>query len=391
MRSAPRRVALLGCTGSIGAAVLSVLRRMRGEFELHGVSARSRLEELGACCREFRPRHVVVGDAKSAHGFVVDGNCRIECGAEALAALAADPEVDVVVNALVGAVGLLPTLAALEAGKRVALANKEALVMGGSLVRRALERGAGELIPVDSEHSALFQLLDGRPREEVRRLVLTASGGPFRGRTREELASVTPEEALVHPVWAMGPKITVDSASLANKGLEIIEAHVLFELPYAAIAVVIHPQSVVHGLVELCDGSLLAHLGQPTMELPVQYALTYPRRLPSATPALSLAELGGLTFEEADEAAFPALALARSAGEAGGTAPAVYNAANEVANLAFREGRIGFNEIPGVLEQALERVPVEAVNDVEDVIRADRRARAAAREWVESATFVRKS
>jgi 1-deoxy-D-xylulose-5-phosphate reductoisomerase len=386
------RVALLGCTGSIGAATLAVLRRAGEEFELYGVSARSRLEGVLRCCHEFRPQRVVLAEERGAeHVAGSTAGCRVEAGEAALADLASDPQVDVVVNALVGAVGLVPTIRALEAGKRVALANKEALVTGGVLVRAALRQGGGELIPVDSEHSSLFQLLEGRPAHDVRRVVLTASGGPFRGRTREELADVTVEQAMTHPTWSMGPKITVDSATLANKGLELIEAHVLFELPYSAISVVIHPQSVVHGMVELVDGSFLAHLGRPTMELPVQYALTYPRRLPLPPARISLRELGTLTFEAADEEAFPALALARRAGEAGGTAPAVYNAANEVANLAFREGRIGFNEIPEVLEQALDSVPVDPLHEIADVIDADRRARAAAQEWVESARLVRKS
>ncbi|HEY7460413.1 MAG TPA: 1-deoxy-D-xylulose-5-phosphate reductoisomerase [Gemmatimonadota bacterium] len=388
----PRRVALLGCTGSVGAAALAVLRRLGPGFELYAVSARSRLEALLACSREFRPRRVVLCEPAAARGYAAAGGCGdVSVGDEALADLAADPAVDIVVNALVGSVGLLPTLRALEAGKRVALANKEALVMGGGLVRRALERGGGELIPVDSEHSSLFQLLEGRPASQVRRLVLTASGGPFRGRTRAELAGVTVDEALAHPTWSMGPKVTVDSATLANKGLEIIEAHVLFDVPYPAISVVIHPQSVVHGLVELADGSFLAHLGRPTMELPVQYALTYPERMELPPARLSLRELGSLSFEAADESAFPALALARAAGEAGGTCPAVFNAANEAANLAFREGRIGFGEIHDVLAHALEQVTPEPVHEVADVLRADMAGRSAAWRWVENATLARKS
>ena len=392
VRARPVRVALLGCTGSIGAAALSVLRRLGAGYELVGVSARSRLEGLLDCCAEFRPRRVVLGDEESAERFLRRGAAeQVSAGEEALADLAADPEVDVVVNALVGAVGMLPTLRALEAGKRVALANKEALVMAGPLMRAAQERGGGELIPVDSEHSALFQLLDGCSPGEVRRIVLTASGGPFRGRSREELTGATLEQAMAHPTWAMGPKVTVDSASLANKGLELIEAHVLFDIPYPAISVVIHPQSVVHGLVELLDGSLLAHLGSPTMELPLQYALTYPDRRPLSAPRLSLRDLGSLSFEAADEEAFPSLALARAAGEAGGTSPAVYNAANEVANLAFREGRLAFNDIPDVVERALESVPGEPLSDVADVLRADARARAVAWEWIMGATPARRS
>lgn len=390
--SRPVRVALLGCTGSIGAAALAVLRRLGDDYELHAVSARSRIGGLLDCCREFRPRRVVLSDERSAAEFAAawrDG--QVECGLAALAEIAADPEIDIVLNALVGAVGMMPTLRALEAGKRVALANKEALVMGGALVRRARQLGGGELIPVDSEHSALFQLLDGRPGADVRALVLTASGGPFRGRSRAELAEVTVEQAMAHPIWSMGPKITVDSATLANKGLEIIEAHELFDVPYSAISVVIHPQSVIHGLVELVDGSFLAHIGRPTMELPIQFALTYPRRRELPSARLTPGELGMLAFETADESAFPALALARAAGEAGGTCPAVYNAANEVANAAFRDRAIGFNEIPDVIEAALERVPRESVNEVGDVLVADQRARVAARAWVDGATCARGS
>ena len=386
------RVALLGCTGSIGSATLAVLRRLGPDYVLHGVSARTRVDALLGCCGEFAPRRVVLGDAGAAAAYREAGGCgEVSWGEAALAELASDPEVDVVVNGLVGAVGLLPTLRALDAGKRVALANKEALVMGGTLVRRSLDAGGGRLLPVDSEHSSLFQLLEGRPRDDVRRLVITASGGPFRGRSRHDLEGVSVEEALAHPTWSMGPKVTVDSATLANKGLELIEAHVLFDVPYEAISVVIHPQSIVHGLVELADGSLLAHLGRPTMELPVQYALTWPARAPLPIPPLSLRELGSLTFESADEEAFPALRLARRAGEAGGTAPAVFNAANEVANQAFREGRIGFNDIPDLLEHALEQVPPDPVEEVADVLRADRRARAAAWQRIESATLSRES
>ena len=388
----PLRVALLGCTGSIGAAALAVLRRLAGEFELYGVSARSRVDRLLDCCREFRPRRVVLCDPQGAARFAEAGGCGdVAWGEDSLADLAADPEVDVVLNALVGAVGLLPTLRALESGKRVALANKEALVLGGTLLRRALEQGGGELIPVDSEHSSLFQLRDGRRPGEVRRLVLTASGGPFRGRSRAELAAVTVEEALAHPTWIMGDKVTVDSATLANKGLELIEAHVLFDVPYAAIEVVLHPQSVVHGLVELADGSFLAHLGRPTMEIPVQYALTYPTRRDLPAARLSPSELGSLTFEPADEAAFPALALARRAGETGGTAPAMFNAANEEANLAFRDGRIAFLAIPELLQHVLERVPSSRAEEIEDVLEADRRARAEARRWLERMAPARRS
>jgi 1-deoxy-D-xylulose-5-phosphate reductoisomerase len=278
-----------------------------------------------------------------------------------------------VLNGIVGAAGLVPTLAALEAGKRVALANKESLVVGGELVVRAAGDG-DRLRPVDSEHNAIWQLLDGRSREGVRRIVLTASGGPFRNLSAERLRRVTPEEALAHPTWSMGPKITIDSATLANKGLEVIEAHHLFGLAYDRIDVVIHPQSIVHGMVECLDGTLFAELGEPDMRSPIRAALTWPERVANGRSA-DLTRLGGLTFEAPDVERFPALGIARAAGRAGGTAPAVFNAANEVAVSAFLAGRIGFPQIPAICDHVLGEHDVRPADSVEILLDADRWAR----------------
>ena len=297
-------------------------------------------------------------------------------GPEALTELAALPGC-VVINGVVGFAGLPATLSALEAGNRVGLANKESLVTAGPVVQAALERNDGELIPVDSEHSALFQCLVGESPEQVRKLVLTASGGPFFGRTAEELDLVTPREALAHPTWSMGPRITVDSATLVNKGLEVIEAHFLFRIPFERIEVVIHPQSVVHSLVEFVDGSLKAHLGEPDMRVPIQYAITYPDRLGGVPAPFSMAGRD-LVFREPDREAFPALDLAYEAGRRGGSAPAVFNAADEVAVRAFLEGRLGFRGIPLVLEKTLTTAGWSEVTTMADVLEADREARAVA-------------
>jgi len=297
-------------------------------------------------------------------------------GPECLVELAALDQC-IVVNGVVGFAGLPATLSALEAGNRLALANKESLVTAGPIVLEALSRGAGELIPVDSEHSALFQCMVGEPRQAIRKMVLTASGGPFFGRRREELEDVTPQQALAHPTWSMGPRITIDSATLVNKGLEVIEAHYLFGIPFDDIEVVVHPQSIVHSLVEFVDGSLKAHLGEPDMRVPIQYAITYPARSPGALEPFLLANRD-LTFRAADRAAFPALSLAYEAGRRGGSAPAAFNAADEVAVHAFLNGRLGFQGIPLILEKTLAATGWDEVSAVADVLEADREARAIA-------------
>jgi 1-deoxy-D-xylulose-5-phosphate reductoisomerase len=304
-------------------------------------------------------------------------------GPEGLVRLVAESEADLVLNAIVGSAGLGPTIVALTEGIDVALANKESLVVGGELVTALAEATGAQLIPVDSEHSALHQLIAGERAGTVERLVVTASGGPFRGRSRAELEDVTVEQALKHPTWAMGGKITIDSATLMNKGLEVIEAHHLFDTPYDRIDVVVHPQSIVHAVVSLCDGASLAHLGYPDMRVPIAYALHHPDRVDVPVPTLDLAAVGALTFEPPDLDAFPCLRLAREAAVAGGTGPCVLNAANEVAVHAFLGGRLPFMGIPAVIEQTLERVPPAGVHSFDSLYQADGDARAIASELVQ--------
>ncbi len=340
---------LLGATGSIGESALDVVADLGDRFCLVGLSCHRRWRELARISERSGVEAVAIADEAAWREARDAGAFReSEClrGPEGVTELARWDTAAVVLNGIVGAAGLPATLAALEAGKRVALANKESLVVGGELVMRAA-RGGGLLQPVDSEHNAIWQLLRDRPREHVRRIVLTASGGPFRELPRSRLQDVSPEQALAHPTWSMGPKITVDSATLANKGLEIIEAHHLFGLDYDRIDVVIHPQSIVHGLVECVDGTLFAELSEPDMRGPIRAALTWPERVPAGEPA-DLTRLSGLTFEDPDPERFPALGIARAAGKAGGTAPAVFNAVNEVAVSAFLAGRIGFPQIPSL-------------------------------------------
>jgi 1-deoxy-D-xylulose-5-phosphate reductoisomerase len=372
------RVAILGSTGSIGRSALEVIARHADRFEVTALVANKSVDELAVQVHRFRPaRAVLCGDGGELPAS--DGPTKWAAGRSALLDVAADPEVDVVLNALVGATGLEPTLAALEAGRRLALANKESLVAGGDLVLRAAARGGGEILPIDSEHSAILQCCEGYPGSAVKRVVLTASGGPFRGRSLDALWHVRPDEALRHPTWDMGAKISIDSATLANKALEVIEAHYLYGLDYDAIDAVIHPQSVLHSFVEFVDGSVLAQLGFPTMELPILYALSYPERVDD--PALRTYDpvrSSPLTFEEIDHAAFPLFGLGREAGRRSGCAPAVYNAANEIAVQAFLGARIRFPEMAEVVSEAMDRVAVGEVRDVSDVLEVDRAARAAA-------------
>jgi 1-deoxy-D-xylulose-5-phosphate reductoisomerase len=342
-----KRVALLGATGSIGRQALEVIGA-HPELELAAAASGSRdIDGLA-------PLTQVGGD---------------------LTELLERAESDVVVNAIVGFAGLPATFWTLERGIDLALANKESLVAGGDLARAAWERGGGRLLPVDSEHSAAFQLLEGRDLETVHSLVLTASGGPFRGRSRSDLSGVTPAEALAHPTWSMGPKITVDSATLMNKGLELIEAHFLFDLPYERIGVVVHPTSVVHAVVRLRDGAALAHLGYPDMRVPISYALTYPERAEAPIEPLDPAAGVILEFAAPDEDAFPCLALARAAGEAGRSAPCILNAANEVAVEAFLDGRLPFLGIPAVVEGTLNATDALAANDLDELVEIDAEAR----------------
>ena len=358
-------VALLGCTGSIGRSALAVLDRHRDRFHVVSLAANRNEAELTEQATRFGAKHVVLVE---------------KAGREALLDAARYPGVDVVINAIVGAAGLEATLAALESGKRLALANKESLVAAGPLVLRALESGGGELIPVDSEHSAILQCLRGAEGREVRRLILTASGGPFRNRALHELDTVTRQDALRHPTWDMGAKVTIDSATLANKALEVIEAHYFFGLPYDDIEAVIHPQSIIHSMVEFTDRSVLAQMGFPNMELPILYALTHPNRLPDdGTRVFDPVAAGTLTFEAIDLDRFGAFRLGVQAGRTGGTAPAVYNAANEVAVAAFLADELPFTAIPDVIDAALQAHNAEPVESLSVVLEADRQARAAAR------------
>jgi len=377
-----KRLVLLGSTGSIGRATLDVADHL-GDVEVVGLAARRDVETLAAQIGRYRPRAVAVEDPAAAARLrgMVPPEVEILAGPQSAAELAAHPAADLVLVAVVGVVGLLPTLAALRAGKDVALATKETLVAGGPLVMAELQRSGRRLLPVDSEHSAIFQCLEGVAHGAIQRVVLTASGGPFLHRPLETLAQATPEEALAHPTWKMGRKVTVDAATLMNKGLEVIEARWLFDLAPEQIGVVIHPQSLVHGLVELRDGSVLAQVAPPDMRLPIQLALTYPERRPSLLRALSWEERAGtvLTFLPPDPARYPSLDLARSALLAGGTMPAVLNAANEVAVQLFLDRHISFGEIPVRVRRTMEAHRPVAAPSVEEVLAADGWARTAVR------------
>ncbi len=364
-------VAVLGCTGSIGRSALAVLDRHADRFRVVALAANRNAAGLAALVERYRPAAAVLCDADETH--LPAG---IRAGRDALIAAAARDDVDIVINAVVGAAGLEATLAALEAGKRLALANKESLVAGGPLVLGALERGGAELVPIDSEHSAILQCIQATPAASVSRIILTASGGPFREWSRERMSGVTPDEALRHPTWDMGAKITVDSASLANKALEVIEAHYLFGMAYDRIAVVVHPQSIVHSMVEFVDGSVLAQMGVPDMELPILYALTHPQRSPDpGTRRFDPVAAGALTFEAVDHARFPAFRLGVQAGRTGGTAPAVFNAANEVAVASFLAGELPFGALAGVIEDVLASLDPVPADSLEVVLEADAWAR----------------
>lgn len=374
-------VAILGATGSIGHSALAVLDQHPDRFRAVALTAHRNGASLAALASRYRPSLAVVADGEVPAG--ADGSTRWAAGRQALLDAATHPDADIVLNALVGAAGLEPTLAALRAGKRVALANKESLVCGGPLVLQAAREGGGELVPVDSEHSAILQCLQGSRPEDVRRLVLTASGGPFRGFSAEMLSTVTPADALRHPTWSMGAKITIDSATLANKALEVIEAHFLFGVGYDSIEAVVHPQSIIHSMVEMVDGSVLAQMGFPTMELPVLYALAYPGRLPYACRRFDPVAAGTLTFEPVRSADFPAFALGVEAGRRGGTAPAVYNAANEIAVQHFLAGCLSFPGIAEAVAETLERCPAGAAHSLQDVLEADALARRCAEDFVQ--------
>jgi len=367
-------VAILGSTGSIGCSTLQVLARQRERFRVAALTAHSNADLLERQAAEWKPAYVgLVNGGSREQGAGSGASCLVEAATRA--------DVAIVVNGIVGAAGLEATLAALRAGKRVALANKEALVMAGELVTRAAREGGGEIVPVDSEHSAVLQCITGRRPTELERLILTASGGPFRTWTPERVAGATVEEALRHPTWRMGKKITVDSATLVNKALEVIEAHFLFALPYPAVEVVVHPQSVVHAFVEFVDGSVLAQVGFPTMELPILYALTHPERVPDAgARRFDPVAAGSLTFEPVRPDLYPAYGLGRAAAVAGGTAPAAFNAANEVAVELFLEGRIRFGRIAETIARVLDAHRPGDAGSLAAVLATDAEARGLARE-----------
>jgi 1-deoxy-D-xylulose-5-phosphate reductoisomerase len=382
-----KNLAILGSTGSIGVSTLEIVAAHPDRYRVVTLTAGNNLARLEEQIRRFKPLMVSViteADAQALRRSVGHGGPEIVSGVEGLIACAAHPEAHMVVSAIVGAAGLIPTMAAIEAGKDVALANKETLVTAGPLVMEAVARKGVNLYPVDSEHSAIFQSLEGHRKSDVRRLILTASGGPFRDRAPAELKQVTPAAALAHPNWSMGRKISIDSATMMNKGLEVIEARWLFDLSADRIDVHIHPQSIVHSMVEYVDGSVIAQLGIPDMKAPIAYALSYPERLPLNLPPLDLCSLGSLTFEKPDFDRFACLALAYEALREGGTAPAVLNAANEVAVEAFLTGEIPFLEIPAVIRATLDRHRPEPLRHIDEALRADRWGREAARRIIDA-------
>ena len=383
-----KRLTVLGVTGSVGRRTLELVEQFPDEFRLEGMAARGSDPALVAdLCARHRPRVLALTDPAA-----VDRVARaisaplpeILTGPEGLVTLAGQVDADIVLSAIVGGAGLLPTMAAIQSGKAVALANKETLVMAGRLMTAAAREGDVPLLPVDSEHSAIFQCLEGQRRSDVARILLTASGGPFRQMGKADLAGVTVAQALNHPTWKMGAKITVDSATLMNKGLEVIEARWLFDVTAERVQVIVHPQSVIHSMVEYVDGSVIAQLGVADMGIPILYALTYPRRLPCPAERLDLTRVGSLSFEEPDTDRFPCLSLARQALEAGDCAPAILNAANEVAVAAFLAGQIRFTRIPALIAEALGRVPNRPLNSIDTCVDIDAETRRVVQGWLPS-------
>ena len=380
-----KRIAILGATGSVGSSTLDLVERSPDRFEVVALSAAVNVEALAAAARRTGAALAVIADEArlpELRDRLAGSGCRAAAGESGLVE-AATLEADLVMAAIVGSAGLVPTMAAIEAGRTVALANKEALVSAGELMIAAAARAGATLLPVDSEHNAIFQCLAGSRAEDVSRLILTASGGPFRTASVDQIRGASPAMAVAHPKWSMGEKISVDSATLMNKGLELIEAHHLFGLPSDRLDVLVHPQSVVHSMVEFIDGSVLAQLGSPDMRIPIAYTLAWPERIATPAERLDLARLGRLEFEAADLERFPALRIARQALEQGGAAPAVLNAANEVAVALFLKGAIGFGEIPRLVESTLSRFSPRSARSIDDVIDIDARARATAEQLLE--------
>lgn len=369
-----KHISILGSTGSIGVSTLDIIKDYPDRFKVVGLAAGSNVELLAKQCESVKPQAVSLEheeDAGRLTHILGQTSPQVYWGAEGLIKIAALQQAELVVSAMVGAVGLMPTLAAIEAGKDIALANKEVLVMAGELLVKKAAKTGVRLIPVDSEHSAIFQCLQGVNRQEVACLILTASGGPFANLDSKQLAMVTPKQALHHPTWKMGNKISVDSASLMNKGLEVIEAQWLFDVSVDRIKVLIHPQSIVHSMVELTDGSLIAQLGIADMRIPIMYALSYPERLPNSLPALDLTKCAGLTFGHPDMERFPCLSYAYQSARAGGTQPAALNAANEVAVAAFLNKEIGFNDIARIVKQTVDEHQPEKLSNIQQALAAD--------------------
>ncbi len=387
-----QQLVILGATGSIGVSTLDVVARHPQRYEVLALSAQHRIEILYRQCCRFRPRFAVVGSDEAGSKLEsllheAGSETSVLVGVESLEWIASLPQADAVMAAIVGAAGLKPTLAAARAGKKILLANKEALVMAGPVFMQEVRRNKAVLLPIDSEHNAIYQCLtdyssSSLESKGVRRILLTASGGPFRQMPLEDLARVTPEQACAHPNWVMGRKISVDSATMMNKGLEIIEAHWLFDAPWEKIEVVVHPQSVIHSMVEYADGSVIAQLGNPDMRTPIAHALAYPERIDAGVEPLDLCSIGALNFERPDYRRFPCLGLAYEALKRGGNAPAVLNAANEIAVESFLDGKLAFTRIPGLIEQAMAGVPWNDAADLEAILAADAEGREAARRLV---------
>jgi 1-deoxy-D-xylulose-5-phosphate reductoisomerase len=391
-------ITILGSTGSIGMATLDVVQRHSDKIEVFALSAYSQFDRLFEQCKQFNPRYAFIFDpdgAEKLSGLVKQAglSTKILRKLNELESIVSDSDVDIVMAAIVGAAGLMPTLAAAKAGKRVLLANKETLVMAGQLFMDAAVSGGAEILPIDSEHNAIFQCLpkecrDANHKKSICRILLTGSGGPFRSVPYSSFKDITPEQACNHPNWKMGKKISVDSATMMNKGLEIIEACWLFDVPDRQIEIVIHPQSVIHSMVEYTDGSVLAQLGNPDMRTPIAHALTYPNRISSGVAPLDLFKIATLTFEKPDLVKFPCLKLARQALTAGGTTPVILNAANEIAVAKFLENTISFVQIPELIQSMLDLIPAQSANSIDDILEADTKTRHAALEWVKSVCVV---
>ena len=374
-----KKIAILGSTGSIGLSTLEVVKKLKPAFEIVGITANTKVDELAAQVRSIKPKMAAIMDESlypRLKKLTAGTKTRLLAGVEGVEAVAAESGVSLVLSAIVGAAGLRPTLKAIEKGKDIALANKETLVMAGEVVAKAAKKSGSKILPVDSEHCAVFQCLAGSNRgEDVHKILLTASGGPFRGLPRGKFRQITLKQALRHPTWRMGPKITIDSATLMNKGLEVIEAHYLFHTPYDKIDIVIHPESIIHSMVEYIDGSVMAQLGTTDMQIPIQYAMTYPKRSQAPVKRLDLAGIGKLHFEKPDRQKFPCLDLAYAAGRKGGTAPAVLNAANEVAVALFLKGKISFIQIPQIIAKVLGKHRPLTNTNLDGILTADRWAR----------------